>query len=76
MLFHLNIFEKLKFYNVQILGHMTMFCVYQFKVDYGHISLNGNISASKQHINNLELKYSSFYLNTLYINVYNYAGLI
>ena len=24
------------------------YCLYQFKVDYGHIYLNGNISASKE----------------------------
>ena len=54
-LFHLNYFAKLKIYhNVLIFGPMTIFCIYQFKVDHGYISLNGNMLASKQDINNLK----------------------
>ena len=52
-LFLLTCFATLKnFHNVPIFAPMMIF-VYWFTVDCGHISSNGNISASKQDTNNL-----------------------
>ena len=51
-LFHLNIFAQLNvFHNEPTFGPLTIFVQYQFKVDSTK-SLNDNISASEQDINN------------------------
>ena len=83
---HRNIFASLIFFhNAPIFGPMTMFVYTSSKWTMGtrrqmYISLNDNISASKQDMNNpkttqmhMEVNYSDVHLGTLCINQSNLA---